>query len=197
MGKIRQSVFYTDKENKAIELVAQAKKSIKEAREDSQLNLSIYQTMLAQVKQVTGRRQVTYKSVFNLEDRKLSFLINTLERFLERPQATRTGREEIFQKAKKTFAQNTGWNEEEVNRLYDFFATDVYHKLLEAGYISSDDIIELSLSDRSSADIEQALVAISMSEEHLKELSMLDANSSDRVDYILNFLDTNIAKKGD
>ena len=197
MGKIRQSVFYTDKENKAIELVAQAKKSIKEAREDSQLNLSIYQTMLAQVKQVTGRRQVTYKSVFNLEDRKLSFLINTLERFLERPQATRTGREEIFQKAKKTFAQNTGWNEEEVNRLYDFFATDVYHKLLEAGYISSDDIIELSLSDRSSADIEQALVAISMSEKHLKELSMLDVNSSDRVDYILNFLDTNIAKKGD
>ena len=197
MGKIRQSVFYSDKENKAIDLVAQVKKSIKEAREDSQLNLSIYQTMLAQVKQVTGRRQVTYKSVFNLEDRKLSFLINTLERFLERPQATRTGRDEIFEKAKKTFAQNTGWSEKEVNRLYDFFATDVYHKLLEAGYISSDDIIELSLSDRSSADIEQALVAISMSEEHLKELSMLDANSSDRVDYILNFLDTNIAKKGD
>ena len=197
MGKIRQSVFYSDKENKAIDLVAQVKKSVKDAREDSQLSLSIYQTMLAQVKQITGRRQVTYKSVFNLEDRKLSFLINTLERFLERPQSTRTGREEIFQKAKKTFAQNTGWNEEEVNRLYDFFATDVYHKLLEAGYISSDDIIELSLSDRSSADIEQALVAISMSEKHLKELSMLDANSSDRVDYILNFLDTNIAKKGD
>ncbi len=197
MGKIRQSVFYSDKENKAIGLIAQAKKSIKEAREDSQLNLSIYQTMLAQVKQVTGRRQVTYKSVFNLEDRKLSFLINTLERFLERPQATRQGREEIFEKAKKTFTQNTGWNEEEVNRLYDFFATDVYHKLLEAGYISSDDIIELSLSDRSSEDIEQALVAISMSEKHLKELSMLDSNSSDRVDYILNFLDTNIAKKGD
>ena len=197
MGKIRQSIFYSDKENKAIDLVSQVKKSIKDAREDSQLSLSIYQTMLAQVKQITGRRQVTYKSVFNLEDRKLSFLINTLERFLERPQATRTGREEIFQKAKKTFAQNTGWNEEEVNRLYDFFATDVYHKLLEAGYISSDDIIELSLSDRNESDIEQALVAISMSEEHLKELSMLDANSSDRVNYILNFLDTNIAKKGD
>ena len=191
MGKIRQSIFYSDKENKAIDLVAQVKKSIKEAREDSQLNLSIYQTMLAQVKQITGRRQVTYKSVFNLEDRKLSFLINTLERFLERPQATEQDTEDInkgnipsslridavhlttkanqlvgkriFEKGKKTFAQNTGWDKKEVNRLYDFFATDVYHKLLEAGYISSDDMIDLSLSDRSESAIEQALVAISTS----------------------------------
>ena len=197
MGKIRQSVFYSDKENKAIDLVSQAKKSIKDARDDSQLGLSIYQTMLAQVKQITGRRQVTYKSVFNLDDRKLSFLINTLERFMEHPQATRTGREEIFEKGKKTFTQNTGWNEKEVNRLYDFFATDVYHKLLEAGYISSDDMIDLSLSDRSESDIEQALVAISTSKKDLKKLSTLDENSTDRVDYILKFLDTNISKKGD
>ena len=73
----------------------------------------------------------------------------------------------------------------------------MYHKLLEAGYISSDDMIDLSLSDKSESDIEQALVAISTSKKDLKKLSMLDENSTDRVDYILKFLDTNIAKKGD
>ena len=73
MAKIKQSIFLSDKENKAIDLVAQAKKSIKDAKEDSQLSLSIYQTMLSQVKQLTGRRQVTYKSIFTLDDRKLSF----------------------------------------------------------------------------------------------------------------------------
>lgn len=192
MGKIRQSVFYSDKENKAIDLVSQVKKSIKDAREDSQLDLSIYQTMLAQVKQITGRRQVTYKSVFNLDDRKLSFLVNTLERFLERPQATRQGREEIWEKSKKSFLSNhSEWTEQEANRLYDFYATDIYHSLLEAGYINSDDMIELSLSDRSDSDIEQALVTIKGDKKALKDLS----ETNDRVGFILDFLDTNIAKE--
>ena len=69
--------------------------------------------------------------------------------------------------------------------------------MLEAGYISSDDMIDLSLSNRSESDIEQALVAISTSKKDLKNLSKLDENSTDRVDYILKFLDTNISKKGD
>ena len=58
-------------------------------------------------------------------------------------------------------------------------------------------MIDLSLSDRSESDLEQALVAISTSKKDLKKLSKLDENSTDRVDYILKFLDTNIAKKGD
>lgn len=192
MAKIKQSIFLSDKENKAIDLVAQTKKSIKDAREDSQLSLSIYQTMLSQVKQLTGRKQVTYKSIFTLDDRKLSFLINTLERFLERPQATRQGRDEIWEKSKKSFLSNhSAWTEQEANRLYDFYAADIYHSLLEAGYINSDDMIELSLSDRSDSDIEQALVAIKGDKKALKGLSETD----DRVGFILDFLDTNIAKE--
>lgn len=191
MAKVKQSIFLSDKENKAIDLVAQAKKSIKEAREDSQLSLSIYQTMLSQVKQLTGRKQVTYKSIFTLDDRKLSFLINTLERFLESPQATRQGREEIWEKSKKSFLSNhSAWTEQEANRLYDFYATDIYHSLLESGYISSDDMIELSLSDRKDSEIEQALVSIKGDKKALKTL----ANTENRVDFILDFLDTNIAK---
>lgn len=187
MAKIRQSIFLSDKENKAIDLVAQAKKSIKEAREDSQLSLSIYQTMLSQVKQLTGRKQVTYKSIFTLDDRKLSFLINTLERFLERPQSTRQGRDEIWEKSKKSFLSNhSAWTEQEANRLYDFYTTDIYHSLLEAGYISSDDMIELSLSDRKDSEIEQALVSIKGDKKALKAL----ANTENRVDFILDFLDT-------
>ena len=58
-------------------------------------------------------------------------------------------------------------------------------------------MIDLSLSDRSESDIEQALVAISTSKKELKKLSKLDENSTDRVDYILKFLGTNIDRKGD
>lgn len=137
----------TKKAKYAKQLVAQAKQVYADAKEDDALSLSVFKKTKVRIKILSNgkRAGITYASLNRViksgDGRKLDAYIKTLEHLIESPQATRQGREEITKRAKETYLRNReNIDSATVNMIYDVFASDIYHMLLEKGLISSDTV---------------------------------------------------------
>lgn len=157
---LKQIVSSSAEKNKAYELMKKAKELYKRGREDDVLDLQAFKSIIQRVKMITGqkRKGLYYSSIERMKESDIKLLNRQLERFIESPQATVQGREEIYKKAVKTFSLNYGFDENLAVFIMDTYQTDAYNKLLEMGILSSDQVVKMYSTGGSETQVENALV---------------------------------------
>ena len=157
---LKQIVSSSAEKNKAYELMEKAKELYKRGREDAVLDLQAFKSIIQRVKMITGqkRKGLYYSSIERMKESDIKLLNRQLERFIESPQATAQGREEIYKKAVNTFSLNNGFDKNLALSIMDTYQTDAYNKLLEMGILSSDQVVKMYSTGGSEAQVENALV---------------------------------------
>ena len=157
---LKQIVSSSAEKNKAYELMEKAKELYKRGREDAVLDLQAFKSIIQRVKMITGqkRKGLYYSSIERMKESDIKLLNRQLERFIESPQATAQGREEIYKKAVNTFSLNNGFDKNLALSIMDTYQTDAYNKLLEMGILSSDQVVKMYSTGGSEAQVEKALV---------------------------------------
>ena len=157
---LKQIVNSSAEKNKAYELMEKAKELYKQGRKDSVLDLHAFKTVIQRVKLITGqkRKGLYYTSIERIKESDIKLLNRQLERFIESPQATAQGREEIYKKAVKTFSLNYGFDKNLALSIMDTFQTDAYNTLLEIGVLSSDQVVKMYSIGGSETQVENALI---------------------------------------
>ena len=157
---LKQIVNSSAEKNRAYDLMKQAKELYKQGKEDNVLSLHAFKSIIQRVKMITGqkRKGLYYTSIERIKESDIKLLNRQLERFIESPQATAQGREEIYKKAVKTFSLNYGFDANLALSIMDTFQTDAYNKLLEMGIISSDQAVKMYSIGGSETQVENALV---------------------------------------
>ena len=157
---LKQIVSSSAEKNKAYELMEKAKELYKRGREDAVLDLQAFKSIIQRVKMITGqkRKGLYYSSIERMKESDIKLLNRQLERFIESPQATAQGREEIYKKAVNTFSLNNGFDKNLALSIMDTYQTDAYNKLLEMGILSSDQVVKMYSVGGSDTQVENALV---------------------------------------
>lgn len=157
---LKQIVNSSAEKNKAYELMKKAKELYEQGRADDVLDLHAFKSVIQRVKLITGqkRKGLYYASIERMKESDIKLLNRQLERFIESPQATVQGREEIYKKAVNTFSLNYGFDKNLALSIMETFQTDAYNKLLEMGIISSDQVVKMYSMGGSEEQVESALV---------------------------------------
>lgn len=157
---LKQIATSSAEKNKAYELMEKAKELYKQGIKDDVLDLQAFKTIIQRVKMITGqkRKGLYYTSLEKMKESDFKLLNRQLERFIESPQATTQGREEIYKKAVKTFSLNYGFDKNLALSIMETFQTDAYYKLLEMGIISSDQVVKMYSTGGSETQVENALI---------------------------------------
>lgn len=157
---LKQIATSSAEKNKAYELMEKAKELYKQGEKDDVLDLQAFKSIIQRVKMITGqkRKGLYYTSLEKMKESDFKLLNRQLERFIESPQATTQGREEIYKKAVKTFSLNYGFDKNLALSIMETFQTDAYYKLLEMGIISSDQVVKMYSTGGSETQVENALI---------------------------------------
>lgn len=157
---LKQIVTSSAEKNRAYDLMKQAKELYKQGKEDDVLDLQAFKSIIQRVKLITGqkRRGLYYASIERMKESDIKLLNRQLERFIESPQATAQGREDIYKKAVKTFSLNYGFDKKLALSIMETYQTDAYNKLLEMGILSSDQVVKMYSIGASETQVENALV---------------------------------------
>lgn len=157
---LKQIVNSSAEKNRAYDLMKQAKELYKQGKEDNVLNLQAFKSIIQRVKMITGqkRKGLYYTSIERMKESDIKLLNRQLELFIESPQATVQGREEIYKKAVNTFSLNYGFDKNLALSIMDTYQTDAYNKLLEMGILSSDQVVKMYSIGGSETQVENALV---------------------------------------
>ena len=157
---LKQIVPSSAEKNKAYELMKKAKELYEQGRKDDVLDLQTFKSVIQRVKMITGqkRKGLYYTSIEKMRESDLKLLNRQLERFIESPQATVQGREEIYKKAVNTFSLNYGFDKNLALSIMDTYQTDAYNKLLEMGILSSDQVVKMYSVAGTETQVENALV---------------------------------------
>lgn len=157
---LKQIINSSAEKNRAYELMKKAKELYKQGRKDDALDLQAFKTVIQRVKLITGqkRKGLYYTSIERMRESDIKLLNRQLEKFIESPQATAQGREEIYKKAVNTFSLNYGFDKKLALSIMDTYQTDVYNKLLEMGILSSDQVVKMYSVGGTETQVENALV---------------------------------------
>lgn len=140
-------------------LIKEARERIKEAKEDGVSDLNIFKTIGTKAKKIAnGKRKGVYmKHADIMPEHDLKAYNRVLTKFLNSKQTTREGRNKILKKARDTYYSRNDVEKSDVIKLYDIFATDIYHKLLEKGTLDSEQVEKLVDYRYNDEDGEQTL----------------------------------------
>ena len=134
-------------------LIEQAKEAnavLKKMTEEGYADMNIVTKSLATYGNIVGINSETmFKIPQRLSREKKIMATSVLDKFLSSKWTTEKGRTEIYNKKLKTFTQKKseggkyGLSKKTALKLFDVFASDTYHRLLEKYQLDSEQIIDL------------------------------------------------------
>lgn len=136
-------------------------------------NLTVIERALAEFEKYSKQSNAKIFSMSGIDTpKKQRLLKKQIGKFLNSEWTTDIGRKNILQKRIKSFMQNPetggkwGLSESETLLLFDVFATDEYHKAIEKGMLSSEQVIDIirKNNDTNSSEFENALKSLVKSE---------------------------------
>ena len=132
-------------------------------------NLTVIERALAEFEKYSKKTNAKKFSLDGVNTPKKRKLLKTqLNKFLSSEWTTDKGRKNILQKRINTFMRDKetggkwGLSETETLLLFDVFASDEYHKAIEKGMLSSDQVIDIVRTNNNSKsnDFERALKSL-------------------------------------
>lgn len=129
--------------------VKEANEILASLREEGYGDLNIVDASLANFQKIVGGKSNIFKIPSQLSKEKKALAIHSIDKFLYSKWATKEGREEIYNKRLATFRLSKkeggryGLTKKDTLKLFDVFASDVYHKLRQKFDLDSEQIIDI------------------------------------------------------
>lgn len=172
-------------------MAKEVRRRIKEISDDN-LKLRIVENTKKKAQKISGnkRKGVYLTDVNKMPEHSLNAYKRVLNKFLASKQTTIEGREEIFEKAKESFFQNTpNITRKQASEILDLLTTDVYHKLKEKKSIESEKVMELMFAIEEVTGLETDYNIGQIGEQILGDFEKYDKlKEADKIKYIMKII---------